>query len=208
MGYNVTNAGECVFMATVAGGAASGSGWPTGGVTISTFLMDWTEVTVEQYSMCVVAGSCPTPHTGQACNFGVVGRVKHPVNCVTWYNAVAYCQWAGKRLPTESEWQWAASNKGTTAFPWGNSPPDSSRVNWKSSGTSEVGVHQSGATQDGIQDLSGNVDEFVSDDYDSLNKVVKGGSWSCGSDTCLRATFHNGGGPTYWWEQRGFRCVK
>jgi len=81
------------------------------------------EVTVAQYGACVKAGNCSTPDTGGRCNWSVNGRDNHPINCVDWNQATAFCEWAGGRLPTEDEWYAEASNGGKREYTWGDKAP-------------------------------------------------------------------------------------
>jgi formylglycine-generating enzyme required for sulfatase activity len=86
---------------------------------LDAFLIDRTEVTVEQYKKCVDAGRCRPPKTGEYFNWGVAGREQHPVNGVAWDDAGTYCVWAEKRLPSEAEWEKAARGTDGRAYPWG-----------------------------------------------------------------------------------------
>jgi formylglycine-generating enzyme required for sulfatase activity len=89
-------------------------------VHLDAYRIDKTEVTLEQFEKCVQAGSCQEPKAARHCNWGKPGREKHPVNCVDWFQAKAYCEWMGKRLPTEAEWEKAARGQDGRMYPWGS----------------------------------------------------------------------------------------
>lgn len=93
------------------------------------FRIDKYEVTVAQYGTCVDAGGCQTPHQSIRCNWGQWEKARkkeaafnddHPINCVNWSQADAYCRWAGKRLPTVAEWETAAIGASGRKYIWGD----------------------------------------------------------------------------------------
>jgi len=168
--------------------------------------MDRTEVTVAAYRACVQAGGCeaaPTTVHWQGvssaherlwnphCNAARQAVDNHPINCVDWTQADAYCRWRGGRLPTEAEWESAARGSTGTLYPWGNEAPNATRVNgldrtgddllraapmevsmtlldtdsdgWGT--TAPVGSFPTGASSLGLFDLAGNVWEWTADVY-------------------------------------------
>jgi len=207
--------GRCVGdMVVIAGGTATGGNWSYdgGSVTVSSFQMDKNEVTVAQYAECLDAGACTSP--GQ-CNWNSLGKELHPINCVDWNQASAFCTWAGKRLPTEIEWQWAASNGGTTTFPWGELAPSDSHAQWsgvsQKAGTAQVGTHPVGNTASGLQDMSGNVWEWTSNKPTTGTQTtayVRGGSWTIVEAQYLKATYRGFNDPSASTDRYGFRCAK
>jgi formylglycine-generating enzyme required for sulfatase activity len=222
----------CIPGATfVMGSTITGSSFHE--VTLKAFQIMTHEVTVAEYDACAIAGGCSSAGIAGSdtwtmdCNEGVPGREKHPINCVNWNNASAYCKWKGWRLLTEEEWQYAATRGGVRLFPWGNALPDASRLNiageewgavsWGNDNylyTAPVGSFPLGATEDGIFDLGGNVWEMVSShlcDYpkSACNNCPLGESClnSCDANACATDQFvHRGGawseGPE-WSPQNG-----
>lgn len=194
-------------------------------VRLSPFCLGRKEVTVAAYRSCVQQGLCATANTGYACNWSVRGREDHPINCIDWNQAKVYCESLGQRLPTEAEWEFAASAGGTGIFPWGDAAP-TDRLCWsgdnRRSSTCVVGSFPSGNSPAGISDLSGNVWEWVSDRYspyqsfDQVNptgasagnsRVRRGGSWNDFGPDAVRARVRNGNEPTFWYGHLGVRCA-
>jgi len=174
-------------------------------VTVAAFCIDRTEVTVAAYTACVREGKCsPAPTTAdwpgigeeekaidsQFCNGAREDRREHPINCVDWHQADAYCRAVGKRLPTEEEWEYAARGLDGREYPWGDAPPSPERLNtcdaacvamgerlghpgWESmfagsdgwESTAPVGSYPQGASAFGVLDMAGNVWEMTSSGY-------------------------------------------
>jgi formylglycine-generating enzyme required for sulfatase activity len=168
-----------------------------------------TETTVAQYRACVRAGACSEPDSGTwSSSAGSVEN--HPVNSVDWYQATAFCGWAGGRLPTADEWQRVATNGGTTEHPWGAAEPDGSRANYNGPDrfdeTSPACLFSSGHNRDGVCDLAGNVSEWTASDHDSSNKETRGGSWFCTPPA--RAPLRLWVTPAWRDDSIGFRCAQ
>ncbi len=191
---------------------------------IASFSIDVTEVTVDAYAACVHAGHCSEPNTEHwSCNWGRSRRGNHPVNCVDWKQAMEFCSWAHKRLPTEEEWQVAAESSQRLTYPWGDAAPSTQLCwdgegspmgkegRWKArSGTCAVGSFPSGDSAQGVKDLSGNVWEWTSSCNDSScsARVFRGGGWYNGdpSRVCAahRAEVDESSRSGY----VGFRCAR
>jgi formylglycine-generating enzyme required for sulfatase activity len=162
------------------------------------------------------------------------GLENHPATNVTWYDAVSYCQWQGKRLPTEAEWEHSARGGGNSIFPWGDAAADSSRANYSSSGfgtTTPVASYAPNAF--GLYDMAGNVWQFTADEwapyssepatnpvaggnffskgFDFLGvttrRVIRGGSWG-GAPINLWVEYRDSHPPDAAKSFVGFRCAK
>ncbi len=144
---------------------------PAHDVTLDAFWIDQVEVTNGMYGLCVDAGACRPPVKVNSDNrdsyFGNPEFRDYPVVYVTWYDANAYCGWAGRRLPTEAEWERAARSDDMRNYPWGNEPPKAENSNSNNivGDTTRVGSYAVGASPFGALDMGGNVWEWVADFY-------------------------------------------
>jgi eukaryotic-like serine/threonine-protein kinase len=144
---------------------------PAHDVTLEAFWIDQVEVTNGMYGLCVQAGVCRPPVKVNSDNheyyFGNPEFQDYPVIQVAWFDAQAYCQWAGRRLPTEAEWERAARSDDMRDYPWGNEPPNeqNSNANNTVGDVTRVGSYAAGASPFGALDMAGNVWEWVADYY-------------------------------------------
>ena len=200
-------------------------------VFLDAFYMDKYEVTNADYAVCVAAGACSEPKSPDSKTrenyysnpmFG-----NFPVINVTWQDAVDYCAFVDKRLPTEAEWERAARGKDDNRrYPWGNGSPRAYNLNITlvPGDTEQVNNYVEGQSPYGIADMLGNVAEWVSDWYDEnvyqytdkvnpqgpvngTEKVIRGTSFETGlsnQHTAARAGYR----PDLYSYELGFRCAK
>jgi formylglycine-generating enzyme required for sulfatase activity len=208
-------------------------------VPLDAFYMDLYETSTSQYRECVTAGFCVRPWTDTSATrlsyFSNPEFADYPVIHVDWNMANAYCEWRGKRLPTEAEWEKAARGLEGLTYPWGNEF-DGSRLNFCDvnclnfpnvdyddgyNDTAPVDAYPQGVSVYGIYNLAGNVREWVEDEYNvypggnpaatsdfgSGLRVVRGGSWN--ENHIVAQSFHRFAyAPDDVGDNTGFRCVE
>jgi formylglycine-generating enzyme required for sulfatase activity len=165
-------------------------------VDVKAFQIDKYEVTNLQYKQFIDATNRKSPSHFRSRTYPE-GKVDHPVVYVSWFDAHAYCEWAGKRLPTDIEWEKAARGTDGRDYPWGddfNVNKLNSPLRWKSlnmeGDTTPAGSFEGGKSPYGLYDMAGNVWEWTdswytqypgniwpSENYGEQYKVLKGGSW-------------------------------
>jgi len=219
-------AGDFLMGSSESDTLASDDEKPQHTVYLDAYWIDRTEVTNAQYRRCVEAGACSEPACWEDSD---LNAPEQPVVCVYWYQAQAYCEWAGASLPTEAQWEKAARGTRGLIYPWGNTFY-SARLNcWEDrcydgyAYTAPVGSFPSGASPYGALDMAGNVWEWVADWYDSgyyahspsrnptgpatgKIQVLRGGSWLCDWRR-VRAAKRSAGPPGSRYDVIGFRCV-
>lgn len=199
-------------------------------VTLDAYWIDQTEVTNAMYADCVDANQCDPPSSTQSYSrsgyFGNSEFDNYPVLYVSWNDAVAYCEYVDRRLPTEAEWEKAARGTDASIYPWGDADPKDNLLNFNGNvgDTTEVGSYPTGASIYGAFDMAGNVWEWVNDWYDasyyqnspSLNpsgpdsgqyRVLRGGSWYF-SNVSVRSAFRLSINPSVTRDDIGFRCSR
>jgi formylglycine-generating enzyme required for sulfatase activity len=205
--------------------AGSPDAKPAHKVDVAAFQIDEFEVTNADFRKFVEATGYETEpeKTGdKSWDKFAEGKDNHPVVKVSWNDATAFCEWAGKRLPTEAEWEFAARGTDAFAFPYGNTF-DAKNQNGKESGirgTTDVGSYPAGASPFQVFDLAGNVWEWTSSKpekypgnttnskfYGEGLYVLRGGGWFDVADQ-LASTFRNSAVPTTANDDLGFRCAK
>jgi len=202
------------------GGSKNENEKPRHKVTLPTYYMDRTEVTWRQYLTFCKQSGYQVPVNLRFGQTFPPSKLEHPVANVTVMDAEAYCKWAGKRLPTEAEWEKACAGPGGRQYPWGNGWSGSACTNRTNSGdrTTPVGSRPACKSQYGIMDLGGNVWEWTADwyksypggpftfDFTGKKRVVKGGSYFY-SIYLLRCADRYNLPPDDFSGHGGFRCV-
>ena len=179
------------------------------GVFVETFQIDRYTVTNGQYGRFLEATGHNPPGHWRGGTYCPVMALDPVVN-VSWYDAVAYAEWAGKRLPTEEEWEKAARGTDGREYPWGDW--QEGRCNTEEAGVGEttpVGRYSpAGDSPSGCADMAGNVWEWTVSSWESgsSSRVVRGGSWD-GFREDARCATRDGYYPYISNELIGFRCV-
>lgn len=200
--------------------------YPERQVRIDAFKIERTEVSNRAYQACVEAKACvATPYADD----DILGESTHPVVGITWEDAVRYCKWIGRRLPTEAEWEHAARGPDLRRYPWsGGFEPKRANTSDPADGfpkTAPVDAFGEGASPYGLLNVAGNVGEWVADYYDPTEyrtnngnvtnptgpssgreRVVRGGGYS-DPNYLIRVTARRGKLPTESDSAVGFRCA-
>jgi formylglycine-generating enzyme required for sulfatase activity len=197
---------------------------PQHSVYLSGYWIDQTEVSNAMYARCVAQSACKPPVQNNR-YYNDPAHANAAVVYIRWEEAQAYCTWAGRRLPTEAEWEKAARGVDGRNYPWGSQLPDAHLLNFDDNIGYPLPVNRypKGASPYGVLNMAGNVREWVADWYsaayyrytplrnptgpdDGRYKVLRGGSYLDGwrEVRSVNRFFHN---PTSPGENRGFRCA-
>ena len=199
---------------------------PQHSVAVAGFWIDRTEVSSGQYELCVAAGSC---NASRLADDPTYNGKDHPVAGIPRQDAADYCRWAGGRLPSEPEWEYAARGPEGNVYPWGdefickrgNFGNGCSRCDDGYSGSSPVGSFPAGASWCGALDMAGNMWEWVAGEFaqypipsESLpgdkppsdEGVLRGGSWAY-CPAFLRSAYRYPVLPSANYLAVGFRCA-
>ena len=195
-------------------------------IELSAFFMDKYEVTNADYKKCVAAGACRSAryHYDKTLN-----QPTHPVVAVGWIDGVNYCKWAGKRLPTEAQWEKAARGTDERLYPWGNefdlmaANMHSKKDGWPK--TAPVGTFKKNVSPYGAYDMAGNAWEWTADYWHpnyfkrspakdptgpskGVQRVMRGGSWLYDVPFFIATHNRSPGRPWIRKDSVGFRCAK
>lgn len=191
-------------------------------IFLTSYWIDETEVTNAMYELCVDSGACTPPINQEF--YGKSKYSDYPVVYVSWDDAKIYCEWAGRRLPTEAEWEKAARGTNGQIYPWGDES-DCKKANYNSCFGSirNVGIDVYSPSPYGAFDMAGNAWEWVADWYSDnyyktspyenppgpssgTNRSLRGGSFESISST-IRTAERSYGAPDAPKEKYGFRCA-
>lgn len=196
-------------------------------LTMPAFEMDETEVSVEQYDACVTAGCCE-PEKWDAVSCAAPSSGDHPVACVNASQAARFCEWVGKRLPWEEEWEYAARGGEDQVYPWGDEPPGTTLANYGGledgfARTAPVKSFSAGRSPFGLYGMAGNVWEWTQSPYCAYSGAIcakppcntcsdgtlvnRGGGWYSDAFS-LRSANRNHSSPSEATDRTGFRCVR
>ena len=202
---------------------------PVNTLYLDGYWIDQTEVTNAMYAQCVAAGDCTVPLEISSYTrdfyYGNSQYDDYPVIYVDWNQAKSYCQWAGRELPTEAQWEKAARGSDRNEYPWGNNRPLISILNCNNNigDTTVVGNYPEGGSPYGALDMAGNVFEWVADWYNNSYysqssaknptgplsgkyRVLRGGSWYY-NESYVRSALRYWFNPEHADNNIGFRCA-
>jgi formylglycine-generating enzyme required for sulfatase activity len=200
---------------------------PVHPIELDAFYIDKYEITVSRYARFLHAQRPERPFLWKQATQGKQGQ--KPVIGVDWFDAKEYCEWVGRRLPTEAEWEKAARSDDQRTYPWGNEPPTTLHVvaglqKWTGYDTlGAVGSHPRGGSSYGVDDLAGNAWEWIADRYDEHYyaagpeqnprgpkqgplRVLRGGAWNNDAAT-IRSANRAAYAPSARRNDVGFRCA-
>lgn len=226
-------AGEFIMGAAITDTHAIFSEQPQHSVYLEAFWIDQTVVDDQQYARCVSAGACSTPGPrpkafAHGDYYADPKYANYPVTEVSWSQANDYCAWAGRRLPTDAEWEKAARGTDGRLYPWGNDAPTPKLADYSptldaKADTTPVGLYPQGASPYGALDMSGNVWQWVADWFDptyytkaparnptgpatGIDRTIRGSAFLDEASN-LRVTPRNQGDPGLQSAGLGFRCA-
>lgn len=199
---------------------------PSHKVSLDAFEIDRFEVTNELFQLFVEKTGYVTEaeKAGESYTWRTYaeGKPRHPVVKVTWNDAKAFCEWLGKRLPTEAEWEKAARGTEGFIYPWGNewAPGRANTEEAGHRGTTVVGSFPDGTSPYGVMDMAGNVAEWTSDWYEAYPgsafkspyygqkfRVIRGGGWFS-DESRVRTTERSASSVDLANDDVGFRCAR